>query len=104
MDPAIQPANVTVRSAGAWIGVPNGTAMSMPRWPALYGVGGGSKNRMMGPVTGHLYEPNTGAPDATWMGPATDRARFSAPAAARLVLLRMECLSRNARTRRSASA
>src|SRR2546430_14555640 len=58
----------------------------------------------MGPVTGHLSEPNTGAPDATWMGPATDRARFSAPAAASLVPLRMECLARNAGTRRSATA
>src|SRR5262245_18703678 len=50
--PPTRPANDTVPVSGARIGVPNATAMSIPRWPAPNGDVGGSNARITGPVTG----------------------------------------------------
>jgi hypothetical protein len=51
--PATQPAKATVPSWAATITDPNGAPMSIPRWPAEYGSGGGSNPRSTGPTTGH---------------------------------------------------
>jgi hypothetical protein len=59
IDPATQPANLTTPGFGARIAVPNGTAMSIPRWPAPYGDEGCSNGWMTGPRTGHPYVPTS---------------------------------------------
>src|SRR6184192_3557425 len=59
-EPPTEPANVTVPFAGARTGVPNGAAMSIPRWPDENGVGGGSNPRMTGPTIGHRHHPAGG--------------------------------------------
>src|SRR5438874_5528327 len=58
--PPTGPANVTVPFAGARTGVPNGAAMSIPRWPVEYGVAGGSNPRTTGPRIGHRHHPAGG--------------------------------------------
>ena len=53
--PPTLPAKVTTPASGATTTVPIGVAMSIPRWPAPYGLSGGSKPRTIAPVAGHVH-------------------------------------------------